>query len=228
MGKLYLCPSMMCADFSKLEFVMKDLNDAGVDIYHMDLMDGSFVPNFSLGFEDIKAVRKLTDKPMDIHMMVNDPGRYIKQIYDMGINIVYIHPESDIHPARTLDSIKALGMKAGIAVNPGTSFETVSQLLYIADSVLVMTVNPGYSGQKYLDYVDIKIEQFIKNKEYFAYEVFIDGALWPGKIINLYDKGADGFILGTSALFKGDKDYKEAIAYIKRNAKRLRFSNMKK
>lgn len=219
MEKLYLCPSMMCADFSKLPYVMKDLNDSGADIYHMDLMDGSFVPNFSLGFEDIKAVRKLTEKPMDLHMMVKDPIRYIRQVCSMGINIVYIHPEADYHPSRTIESIQSLGMKAGVAVNPGTSFETVSQLLYAADYVLIMTVHPGYSGQKYLDYVDEKIEKFVENKAYFNYEVFVDGALSPEKIVSLYKKGVNGFVLGSSTIFRENRDYKEVISYIKRNAK---------
>lgn len=157
MGKL-LCPSMMCANFKSLENEVAALDAANVDIYHIDIMDGKFVPNFGMGLQDLELIRKQTGKMVDVHLMIDSPGDYIDLFSAKGADIIYFHPEADKHPARTIDRIRAHGVKAGIALNPGTSLAAVDPLLSLVDYVLVMTVNPGSAGQKYLPYVDEKIQ----------------------------------------------------------------------
>ena len=208
MGKL-LCPSMMCANFGHLEKEVKDLEEGGIDIFHLDVMDGSFVPNFGMGLQDIEYIVKTATKPCDVHLMVTKPSDYIQKFADIGVQIIYVHPETDNHITRTLQMIKDAGAKAGIAVNPGTSFETVKDTLSLVDHVLVMTVNPGFAGQKYLSFVDHKFEQFCELKDQYGYKVMIDGACSPERIATLSKMGVDGFILGTSALFGKDKSYQD-------------------
>lgn len=207
-----LCPSMMCADFSSLKDEIENLEKSGIDIFHLDVMDGSFVPNFGMGLQDIEYICKTATKPCDVHLMIENPSKYIDKFAKLGVNIIYIHPETDSHACRTLQMIRDAGVKSGIAVNPGTSFETVKDLLYLCDYVMLMSVNPGFAGQKYLDFVTEKFEKFVDEAEnYGGYDVMIDGACSLEKIHDLSKIGVKGFILGTSALFGKDKSYKEII-----------------
>lgn len=202
-----LCPSMMCANFGNLEKEIKDLEESGIDIFHLDVMDGHFVPNFGMGLQDIEFICSNTSKPCDVHLMVTKASDYIQKFIDLGVKIIYVHPECDPHITRTLQMIKDAGGYAGLAVSPGTSFETVKDTLSLVDYVLVMSVNPGFAGQKYLDFVDHKFEQFCQVKDEYGYQVMIDGACSPERIETLSKIGVDGFILGTSALFGKDKSY---------------------
>lgn len=207
-----LCPSMMCADFSSLKDEIENLEKGGIDIFHLDVMDGSFVPNFGMGLQDIEYICKTATKPCDVHLMIENPSKYIDKFAKLGVNIIYIHPETDSHACRTLQMIRDAGVKSGIAVNPGTSFETVKDLLYLCDYVMLMSVNPGFAGQKYLDFVTPKFKKFVdESNNYGGYDVMIDGACSPEKIHDLSEIGVKGFILGTSALFGKDKSYKEII-----------------
>lgn len=207
-----LCPSMMCADFSSLKDEIENLEKSGIDIFHLDVMDGSFVPNFGMGLQDIEYICKTATKPCDVHLMIEHPSKYIDKFAKLGVNIIYIHPETDLHACRTLQMIRDAGVKSGIAVNPGTSFETVKDLLYLCDYVMLMSVNPGFAGQKYLNFVTPKFKKFVDETEnYGGYDVMIDGACSPEKIQMLSKIGVKGFILGTSALFGKDKSYKEII-----------------
>lgn len=215
MNEILLCPSMMCANFSNLEAEVKELDAAGVDIFHLDIMDGSFVPNFGMGLQDFEFIRLSTEKLIDVHLMINNPGDYVELFADKGADIIYIHPEADLHPTRTLEKIRKKGKKAGIAINPGTSVSAVKELLSLVDNIMVMTVNPGFAGQKYLPFVDEKIDELLAIKENFNFEIFVDGAISPERIETLSNKGVKGFVLGTSALFGKEKSYKELITEYK-------------
>lgn len=205
--KKLLCPSLMCANFSKLKDEVEELDKAGTDIFHIDIMDGSFVPNFGMGLQDFEMIRASTRKIVDVHLMIQNPSKYVEMFATMGADIIYIHPEADQQVARTLDVIRGMGKKAGIAINPGTSVETILELLPVVDYVMVMTVNPGFAGQKYLDYVNPKIEQLVKLSEKFKFRVMVDGAISPEKIEALNKIGVTGFVLGTSALFGKTESY---------------------
>lgn len=205
----------MCADFTNIKSEVNELDQAGTDIFHMDVMDGTFVPNMALGLEDYKAVRSLTKLPMDVHLMVNNPQNIVPIFEKLGANIIYIHPDTDPMPSRTIDEIKTNGIHPGIAINPGTSIETIKELLPLVDYVLVMTVNPGFSGQSYLEYVNDKIKHLAELKNKYDFNLMVDGAISPEKIKLLSDLGVDGFIVGTSSLFGKDKTYKEIIKELK-------------
>lgn len=210
--KKLMCPSMMCADFGNLEKEVQLLDEAGIDIFHLDIMDGTFVPNFGMGLQDVEYIIKNSKARCDVHLMIQNPGNHIEKFIDYGADIVYIHPESDRDPVRTLNKIKELGAEAGIAINPGTSLESVKELFSLVDKVMVMTVSPGFAGQKYLDFVDFKIDDLMKFSDTFKFEVFVDGAISPERIKTLSNKGVKGFVLGTSSLFGKEDSYKNIIS----------------
>lgn len=220
-----LCPSMMCADFSNLKKDTEALDQAGTDIFHIDFMDGSFVPNFGMGLQDFELVRASTDKPVDVHLMIQNPSKYVEMFADMGADIIYIHPEADQQVARTLDTIRSKGKKAGIAINPGTSVESILGLLPLVDYVMVMTVNPGFAGQKYLDYVNPKIERLVALSEEYGFKVMVDGAISPEKVQELSAMGVTGFVLGTSALFGKENSYEVTLENLRKQEKVYETSN---
>lgn len=198
-----LLPSMMCANFGRLRDELDALEAAGADGLHLDLMDGNFVPNYGMGLQDIEWFCRNATVPCDVHMMVEQPGRYIQKFATMGVRVIYVHPEADPHVARTLATIRELGIKAGIAVNPGTSFSAVEPVLSLCDYVLVMTVNPGFAGQAWLDFVNPKIEQLVAASHEGAndYEVVVDGNCSPKRVAQASAMGVKGFVLGTAGLF---------------------------
>ncbi len=206
-----LSASMMCADYANLEREVRSLEQGGIDSFHIDIMDGQFVPNFCMGIQDLKCIRRLTDKPVEVHLMIKRPLSYLKVFIDAGVDVIYVHPEADYHPATTLQAIISAGITPGIAVNPGTSFETVNELLYLAKRVLVMSVNPGNAGQVFLPYIGQKLEKFLDARESRDIEVYWDGACSADKIKTYAPKGVKGFVLGTTVLFGKDRPYEELL-----------------
>lgn len=203
----------MCADLLNLEKAIKELEKANIDYLHIDIMDGSFVPNITLGFDLINSIKKVTDIPLDIHMMVYDPQKFIERMNLTENDIVSVHYESDIHIHRTLELIKNKGCKAGLAINPGTPVESVKNLTEYIDMLLVMTVSPGFAGQKIFKGADKKVIEARKLLTQWGYAntlIQVDGniSLENGK--KMYDSGADIFVLGTSSLFLKDKSLENA------------------
>lgn len=217
MSDILLCPSMMCADYGRLQSEVEELDQAGTDIFHCDIMDGSFVPNITMGLMDVKAVRQYTKKPVDVHLMIENPGEKVDWFLDAGVNIIYIHPESERYVVKTLAHIKERGASAGIAVNPDTSVASISELLNLCDYVMVMTVNPGFAGQKFIQFTESKVKELVALKEAYGYQVMIDGSCSPEVIEKLSAVGVDGFVLGTSALFGKGKSYRELLSALRRN-----------
>ena len=209
--KKLLCPSMMCGDFSNLKAEVMALDQAGADILHLDIMDGLFVPNLGMGLQDVKVIVQNFSRMVDSHLMIQNPSAYVELFASLGVDILYIHPEVDLHPTRTLQKILDCGAIPGIAISPGTSYELIEPLLYLAEYVLVMTVNPGFVGQRYLEFVDPKIEKLVSQKETYGYRVIVDGACSPERIERLSQRGVDGFVLGTSALFGKQRPYGEIM-----------------
>ncbi|MGV3011231.1 ribulose-phosphate 3-epimerase [Streptococcus thoraltensis] len=211
-----LAPSMMCANFGNLEKEIELLEQANIDMYHCDIMDGHFVPNITMGINDVRTIRKYTSKLIDCHLMIDNPSEKVDWFIEAGADIIYIHPESERYIIKTLSHIKDRGKLAGLAINPDTSLETIQETLELVDYVLVMTVNPGFAGQQFIDFTRKKIAKLIDFKKEFGNKVMIDGACSPAIIEELSSLGADGFILGTSALFGKEKSYATLIEELRR------------
>lgn len=211
---------MMCADFSSLKDEVGDLNEANADIFYIDIMDGEFVPNFGMGLQDFQYIHQSTNNLIDVHLMIQNPGKYVEKFADLGAELFYIHPEADMHPARTLDKIRQKGKLAGLAINPGTSIDTVKELFHLIDYLMIMTVNPGLSGQQYLTYVNPKIEASVKYSDLYQFKVMVDGAITEKKIEQLHILGVEGFVLGTATLFGKDSCYKLILNRIRKKLER--------
>ncbi len=213
-----LTASMMCADFGNLEREVRDLEAAGIDSFHIDIMDGRYVNNFAMSLYDMECIARLTKKPLDVHLMIEHPRNSISIFLNelRPGDTVYIHPEAEYHPSATIQKIIDAGMHPGIAINPGTSVETIKELLRIVDSVLVMAVNPGNASQMFLPFVGEKIEQLIKLRDKMGFKLFWDGACGADKIKKYAPHGVDGFVLGTTVLFEQKRTYKETIDAIRK------------
>lgn len=208
---------MMCANYSNLEKEVCELEAAGIDSFHIDIMDGRYVPNFAMSLCDLQCIARITKKPIDVHLMVEHPFNNI-DLFLKALrpgDTVYIHPEAEYHPSTTLQVIIDSGKIPGIAINPGTSVEYVSEMLSIVDKVLVMAVNPGKAGQMYLPYVGRKVNSLLSIQKEKKFQVFWDGACGLDKIKEYSSKGVDGFILGTTVLFGKNKSYKDILNEIR-------------
>lgn len=213
-----LMASMMSADYSSLEEEVKALEEGGIDSFHIDIMDGRYVPNFAMSLNDMKYIAGAATKPLDVHLMIEHPNNRISLFLNRlrPGDTVYIHPEAEYHPSTTLQSIIDAGMIPGIAINPGTSVETVTEMLRIVKKVLVMSVNPGNAGQMYLPYVGKKITRLLSIKEDMGFEIYWDGACGADKIIEYAPKGVRGFVIGSTLLFSRGKPYGPTIRNIRK------------
>ena len=212
-----LTASMMCANFGNLEQEVRELEKAGIDSFHIDIMDGRYVPNYAMSLNYMRYIAGATKKPLDVHLMIEHPNTHI----DIFLNnlrkgdTVYIHPEAEYHPSTTLQSIINADMIPGIAINPGTSIETVMEMLRIVKRVLVMAVNPGNAGQMFLPYVGTKVKRLLDLRDEMGFELFWDGACGTDKILEWAPKGVDGFVLGTTLLFGKGRAYGDIMKDIR-------------
>ena len=213
-----LMASMMCADYRNLEKEVRELDRGGIDSFHIDIMDGRYVPNFAMSLNDLKCIRSLTKKPLDVHLMVEHPINTI-DLFIRNLkkgDTIYIHPEAEYHPSTTLQRIIDAGIIPGIAINPGTSIEEVKMLLRIVKKVLVMSVNPGNASQMFLPYVREKYDELLALKDQMQLEIYWDGACGADKIKEYAPLGVKGFVLGTTLLFGKNAPYGETLDMIRR------------
>ncbi len=211
MRSMNFSASMMCANYACLEKEVKTLEEGGIDSFHIDIMDGQFVPNFGMGLQDLEYIRSATNLPIEAHLMIKKPDSYLNIFINRGVDVIYIHPEADYHPSTTLQHIIEAGITPGIAINPGTSVESIIELLNIVDRVMVMSVNPGHAGQVYLPYVGKKIDKLLALTDEYNFDVYWDGACGLDKIQKFAPKGVKGFVLGTTVLFGKNRQYGDIL-----------------
>lgn len=213
-----IAPSILSADFSRLADEIKKVDDNGADLIHIDVMDGHFVPNITIGPGVVKCIRAVTKKPFDVHLMVSNPDDFIEQFAKAGADIITVHAEASKHLNRTIQMIKSFGKKVGVALNPATSLSVLDFVLQDIDMVLLMTVNPGFGGQSYIEFSTKKIEELrntlIRNG--LDIDIEVDGGIDATNICKVTKAGANIIVAG-SAVYN-TPDVGEAIKQLKLNA----------
>ena len=210
-----IAPSILAADFAYLERDLEMVNNSQADWFHLDVMDGVFVPNISFGFPVIQAIKKIAKKPLDVHLMIVQPERFVQQFKDAGADILSVHYEASVHLHRTIQQIKAAGMQAGVAINPHTSVSLLEDLINDIDLVCMMSVNPGFGGQKFIPHTYRKIEQ-MKNiiiKKNSKAKIEIDGGVDLKNAPLLLKAGADVLVAGNTVFSSANPE--ETIAFLK-------------
>lgn len=212
-----IAPSMLASDFSRLGEEVRAMQQAGADYIHVDVMDGHFVPNISIGPQMVKALRPHTNLPLDVHLMISPVDPFIKEFADAGADIITVHPEAGPHIHRTLQLIRAAGKKAGVALNPGSPVSLIETILADIDLILVMTVNPGFGGQSFIDSQRAKMREVraLIDRSGKAIELEVDGGI-NGKTAALaVEAGADVLVAGTAAFIGGPERYRDNIAKLR-------------
>ena len=215
-----ISPSIMCADFLHLEENIKILEQAGVEYLHFDIMDGSFVPNFTLGPDLLNSVREITAIPFDIHLMVNSPEKHLNLFDIRQGDIISIHQEATFHLQRVLQSIKEMGARPSVALNPATPIYSIEDVLDDIEVVLIMAVNPGFAGQKFIPAMLRKIanlKKFLINNGYNNIEIELDGNVSFENAKKMREMGADIFVAGTSSIFIKNKDIQILIEKLRKS-----------
>jgi len=211
-----LAPSILSADFTRLGDEIKAVEEAGADYIHIDVMDGHFVPNITIGPLVVEAIKSVTNLPLDVHLMISNPDKYIKDFIQAGSNLLSVHAETCPHLQRTINHIREMGVKPAAVLNPSTSLSTLEYILEEVDMVLLMTVNPGFGGQKFIPSMITKIKKLRKliDEQHLSVELEIDGGINLDNISKVAQAGADVIVAG-SAVFKS-ADCKETVRQMKK------------
>lgn len=213
-----LSPSLLAANFADLKGDIKKIEEGGADFLHLDVMDGIFVPNISFGIPVIKSIRKVTDLPFDVHLMIDRPERYIKDFVDAGADIITVQAESTIHLHRTLQEIKSYGVKAGVSLNPATPLDVLEYIIKDLDLILIMSVNPGFGGQSFIPSIKEKIRDARKiiDEKGLTTILEVDGGVKLSNVEEIVDCGVDLIVSGSDIFGAEDisartKEFKELI-----------------
>lgn len=214
-----IAPSVLSADFTRLYEEIKAVERAGADYIHVDVMDGHFVPNITFGPLIVKALRKITELPLDVHLMISEPDRYIDAFVSAGADIVTVHAEASLHLHRTVQKIKSMGKRAGVSLNPATPLNVLDYILNDLDLVLLMTVNPGFEAQEFIDSVVPKIKSLRQeiDKRGLKLEIEVDGGINEDTIGIASSAGADVFVAGSAIFYS--KNYQETIMRMRERIK---------
>jgi ribulose-phosphate 3-epimerase len=205
-ARIEIAPSILAANFAKLGDEVRTVEEAGADVIHVDVMDGHFVPNLSLGIPVVASLRKATRLPLDVHLMIEQPELYIEEFIRAGGSRILVHQEATVHLDRALAMIRELGAEAGAAVNPATPVGMLSEVLDKVDTILVMTVNPGFGGQKFILNTYEKIRQLNQMRARYnaSFRIEVDGGVEPENTAALAQAGANTFVAGTSIFHTAD------------------------
>ncbi|MCX5718871.1 MAG: ribulose-phosphate 3-epimerase [Nitrospirae bacterium] len=212
-----IAPSILSANFLNLGKEIKAANKAGADMLHIDIMDGHFVPNITIGPFIVESIRKITSLPLDVHLMIEEPDRYLMDFIKAGADFLTVHYETSVHLHRTVQRIKESGVKAGVSLNPATSILSVEHILPDVDFVLLMSVNPGFGGQKFIPHIIHKItalKKIIRNRG-LSTLIEVDGGIKLDNAKEVVSAGADILVMGSA--FFNSKDYKATIKKLRRN-----------
>jgi ribulose-phosphate 3-epimerase len=211
-----IAPSILSADFAQLAREIGKVESAGANLIHLDVMDGHFVPNMTIGPPVVASIRKITRLPLDVHLMIEKPECYLDEFIQAGANWISVHVEADNHVDRTLHYLQEKGIRAGVAINPGTALNSLEEVLPLADHVLIMTVNPGFGGQKFIPSTLKKVRRLreIVVSNNYRTRIEVDGGISTSNLSNIIAAGAEIIVAG-SAIFASQEDASEAVREMK-------------
>jgi ribulose-phosphate 3-epimerase len=216
MNKIQIAPSILSCNFLELGKEIEDVEKAGADLIHIDVMDGHFVPNITIGPLIVEAIKRIALKPLDVHLMIKNPSKFVQDFIAKGADILTIHAEADKHLFRTLEVIKSSGKKAGVSLNPSTPLAFLDHVIHIVDLIVIMTVNPGFGGQAYIPSMEEKIKNTRKmiEKTGRKIDLEVDGGLKADNARKVVQAGANVLVMGTEIFHS--KDYKKKIQEVRK------------